>query len=47
MDPGLEQVVFPDDRVEKRLHVDAAVLVPVEFEESGCAEEMSELQGQL
>jgi hypothetical protein len=40
----LEEVVFPDDGVEEGLHVDASVLIAVEFEEGGGAEEMSEFE---
>jgi len=43
----LEQVVLADDRVEKWLHIDAAVLIPVKFEKGGCTEEVSELQWQF
>lgn len=44
---GLEEVVLAHDGVEERLHVDAAVLVAVELEESGCTEEVPELERQL
>lgn len=33
--------------MEERLHVDATVLISVKFKESGGAEEVTELQGQL
>jgi hypothetical protein len=47
VDAGLEEVVFADDGVEEALHVDASVLVSVELEEGGGAEEMSELEGEF
>ena len=47
MNSGLEKVVLSDDGVEERLHVDSTVLISIEFEESGCTEEMSELQRKL
>lgn len=47
VDPRLEEVVLPHDRVEEGLHVDPAILVPVELEERRGTEEMPELQGQF
>ena len=47
MDPCLEKVVFPDDRVEEGLHVDPAVLIPIELQEGRGAEEVPEFQGEL
>lgn len=47
MDSCLEQIIFTDDGVEKWLHIDSAVLVPVEFQKSWCAEEVPKLEGEL
>lgn len=47
MDSSLEEVVLTDDRVEERLDVDATILVSVEFQERGCAEEVPTLHRQL
>lgn len=47
VDSGLEEVVLAHDGVEKGLHVNPTVLVPVKLEESRCAEEVSELERQL
>lgn len=47
MDARLEQVILANNRMEKRLHVDAAVLVTIEFKERGSAEEVAALHRQL
>ena len=44
MDSCLEKIVFPDDRVEEGLHVDSAILIPIELQESGGTKEMSEFE---
>ena len=44
MDSGLEEIVFSNDRVEERLHIDASVFVSIELEEGGGGKEVSELE---
>ena len=47
MNTCLEKVVFPDDRMEERLHVDTTVFVSVKFEEGRSTEEVSKFQLQF
>ena len=34
MNSGLEEIILTYNRMEKRLHIDSPVLIPVEFQES-------------
>jgi len=44
MDSSLEKIVLSYDGVEERLHVDSAVFISIEFQESRCTEKVSEFQ---
>lgn len=43
MNSGLEEIVFPDNGVEKWLHVDTAILISIELQECWGTKEMPEL----
>lgn len=40
----LKQVILPNNGMEKRLHINTAILISIEFQKCRCAKEMPKLQ---